>query len=448
MTAPSLMPRSAGRGNFRWVIIAWTFVISAVSYLDRNNLSIAGSSIKEAFALSDKQLGLVFSSFALGYALSQPFAGRIADRLGAYRTVALAIAWWSVFTAVTAFLPPSLPHSLILLILVRLLLGIGESVIFPATNRLVSSWIPRSERGLANGLIFAGVGIGGGIAPPLVTWIVLMWGWQSAFYVSALIGVAVGAVWLLLVRDDPAKHPAVGAEEVAYINANVDTHFASTSQGADWWDVIRDKQVALLTVSYFCFGYVAYIFFSWFFIYLSKVRGLDLKSSAILAMLPFLAMTIFSTFGGILSDRLAAARGDRIGRCRVAALAMIVASFFVGSATLVSSAQLASLVLAGGAGSLYVAQSAYWTLSANIGGRSAGAVSGVMNMGAQIGGVVTASTMPIVAEAFGWTTSFVVAAGIALLGGLIWFAVDPEHVLSRTDETIRRKNAGVETSDA
>jgi ACS family glucarate transporter-like MFS transporter len=196
-----------------------------------------------------------------------------------------------------------------------------------------------------------------------------------------------------------------------------------------WLSLLRDRQILLLTASYFCFGYVAYIFFSWFFLYLSSVRGLDLKASAILAMLPFIAMTVFSILGGVVSDQLERRYGAPIGRCVVAGGALIVASMFVAAATLVSSATLASLILAGGAGSLYVAQSAYWTLSANIGGRSAGAVSGIMNMGAQIGGVVTASGTAIIASAYGWTVSFLVAAAICLIGGMVWFIIDPEHVL-------------------
>lgn len=416
------------RGRLRWVVVSWAFVISAVSYLDRNNISIAGSAIKEAFGLTDAQLGLVFSAFALGYAVSQPIAGRIADRFGAYRCIAAAIVWWGVFTAATAMLPPRLPNALTLLILIRVALGIGEAVIFPAANRLVSSWVPRSERGFANGLIFAGVGVGGGIAPPLITAIIFNYGWQWAFYASAIIGLVVGVGWLIAVRDTPAEHPKITAAELAYIESNIAPK-SKVQGGADWRTVVKDKQVLLLTSSYFCFGYVAYIFFSWFFIYLSKVRGLDLKSSALLATLPFLAMTIFSTLGGIVSDRVAIRHGDRVGRCYIAAGSMILASVFVVVATMVSSAQLASLVLAGGAGSLYFAQSAYWTLSANIGGRSSGVLSGVMNMGAQIGGVVTASTMPLVAAAFGWTASFLVAGGIALIGGLLWFTVDPRHTM-------------------
>lgn len=419
-------------GRYRWVVIAWMFVISALSYLDRNNLSIAAGAVKADFGLSDVQLGFVFSAFVFGYALTQPIAGRIADRFGAYRTIAVAIVWWCVFTAATPLIPTGLGWSLAALIGVRALLGIGESVIFPASNKLVSAWVPVRERGLANGLIFAGVGIGGGIAPPLVTYIMITYGWPWAFYVSALIGLVVGAIWLVVVRDRPQGHAKVGAAELAYIEAGIPATAASDAPKARLLDVLRDRQVQLLTASYFCFGYVAYIFFSWFFLYLSAVRGLDLKSGAVFATLPFIAITLFSTLGGIVSDRLSIRYGQRVGRCGTAGFGLILGSVFVAAATQVADARLAAVVLAGGAGSLYIAQSAYWTLSANIGGRSSGTVSAIMNMGAQLGGVVTASTTAIIADRFGWTASFLSAAALCLVGGLLWLLIDPEHALKAT----------------
>lgn len=423
------MVAQAPRGNVRWLVIFWLFVISAVSYLDRNNLSIAAGSVKQDFGLTDVQLGLVFSAFVFGYALTQPLAGKVADAMGAYKAVALAIVWWSVFTALTPLVPPKASNALAMLIIVRLLLGIGEAIIYPAGNRLVASWMPSVERGRANGLIFAGVGIGGGVAPPLVTYLMINYGWHSAFIVSAIIGLVVGAVWLVIVRNEPHEHPLIRQPERDYIAAGLPPSAADDGPPVRWRSLLRDRQILLLTGSYFCFGYVAYIFFSWFFLYLSSVRGLDLKASAVLAMLPFIAMTVFSILGGVVSDHLERRHGPRVGRCVVAGIALIVASLFVAAATQVASATLASLILAGGAGSLYVAQSAYWTLSANIGGRSAGAVSGIMNMGAQIGGVVTASSTAIIADAFGWTVSFLAAAVICLIGGLLWFTINPDHVL-------------------
>jgi MFS transporter, ACS family, glucarate transporter len=416
-------------GNVRWLVIACTFIVAAVSYLDRNNVSIAASSLQAEFGLTDTQLGAVFSAFIIGYAFTQPFAGRVADRFGASRSIGVAILWWSVFTAALPLLPTGIPGAIALLLAVRFLLGIGEAIIFPASNRLVASWIPSSERGLANGLIFAGVGVGGGVAPPLITYMMITHSWRSAFWLCAVIGVVVGAFWMLLVRNTPREQRRVGAAEIAYIESGLPQQALSVTRTASWKEVLINKNVVILTLSYFCYGYVAYIFFTWFFKYLSDVRGLNLKSSALYATLPFVAMAIASPFGGFVSDRLVKRMGKRVGRCGVAGVSLFAASIFVWTATQVEDARLAALVLAGGAGALYFAQSAYWSLSADIGGPSAGLVSGIMNMGSQIGGVCTASLTPVIAGAFGWTASFVAASAVALIGATLWVFADPNQVL-------------------
>src|SRR5262249_31179869 len=158
--------------------------------------------------------------------------------------------------------------------------------------------------------------------------------------------------------------------------------------------------------SYFCFGYVAWIFFSWFYIYLAQVRGLNLKASALYAMLPFLAMAAGCTIGGLMSDRITRFRGPRLGRCIFASVVILCAAAFIVLGAKAENAQVASIVLAGGAGVLYLAQSSFWSVTADIAGDSAGSVSGFMNMGAQIGGTVTAQFTPWIALKFGWTASF------------------------------------------
>jgi ACS family glucarate transporter-like MFS transporter len=416
-------------GNFRWVVIFCTFVIAAVSYLDRNNISIAASSVQKEFGLSNVQLGAVFSAFIMGYAFSQPLAGRIADRFGASRAIGAAILWWSIFTSLLPAIPVGIPGALAILLSVRFLLGVGEAIIFPASNRLVASWIPSQERGLANGLIFAGVGVGGGLAPPLITFIMLSHSWRWAFWMCALIGVAAGVLWMFLVRNSPAEQGHIGAAELAYINAGMPVRRESGARPIRWQEVVRDRQVAVLTLSYFCYGYVAYIFFTWFFKYLSEVRGLNLKASALYATLPFVAMAAASSLGGFVSDKLVGVAGKRMARCGVAGMSLLAASVFVWLATQVADARLAALVLAGGAGALYFAQSAFWAISADIGGPSAGLVSGIMNMGCQLGGVVTAALTPVLANYFGWTASFAAAALICLVGAFAWIFVDPFHTL-------------------
>jgi MFS transporter, ACS family, glucarate transporter len=152
----------------RWLLIFWMFAISAISYLDRVNISIAARFIQQEFHISDLQLGPVFSAFLVGYALFQAPAGRLADRFGPRLILMLGTLWWGVFTALTAMVSASMAGLLLVLLAVRFTLGAGEAVLFPSSNRLVANWIPSRERGLANGIIFAGVGAGAGITPPLV----------------------------------------------------------------------------------------------------------------------------------------------------------------------------------------------------------------------------------------------------------------------------------------
>ena len=411
-------------GRVRWVLIAWLFVLSAVAYLDRVNVSIAGKMIAAEYGLTNQQLGWVFSSFVMGYALFQAPSGRVADRFGARRALTLAAIWWAAFSVISALLP-AFAYVLPALMLVRFTLGAGESIMYPASNRIVARWIPVPERGLANGLIFMGVGVGAGITPPLITTVMLRYGWRASFIVCGFIGLAAGAVWLIIARDSPDEHRWVSEGERAQIAAGIP---AGVSAPPLPWRVIgANRNVQLLTLSYFCYGYSAYIFFTWFFIYLSTVRGLDLKVSAVYAMLPFLAMAIGSGLGGFISDRLSKRYGRRVGRCGLAVVGIGLAAVFIAAGTQVESARLATVILAGGAGTLYLAQSSFWSVSADIAGSSAGAVSGVMNMGAQFGGVVTASLTPWVADRFGWTGSFLVAAGLCVIGAAAWVAVRPEE---------------------
>lgn len=418
-------------GRLRWTLVFWLFVVSAVAYLDRVNVSIAARAIQEEYRLSNIQLGWVFSAFLAGYALFQAPGGRLADRFGPRRMIGMGVLWWSAFTALTTLVPAGAAHSISLLVAVRFLLGTGEAVIYPAANRMVANWIPSAERGLANGVIFAGVGVGAGITPPLITYVLLHWGWRWSFLTCALLGIGVSLVWLLLFRDTPRTHPWIGARELAHIEAGIPAARAEieTRQAVGWGTIARDRNLLALTASYFTVGYVAYIFYTWFFTYLTRVRGLDLKSSAVYSMLPFLAMAIGSPLGGWISDRIAKRHGKRAGRCGVAAFGLALGAVFLALATQVASARLACVVLAGGAGALCLAQSAYWAVTADIAGHSAGAASGLVNMGAQMGGALTASLTPWIADRFGWTASFLVAAALCALGSLAWLAVDPHASL-------------------
>ena len=428
----------------RWLLVFWLFVLSAVAFLDRVNISIAGSSIATDYGLTNSQLGYVFSSFLLGYALFQTAGGWLSENLGPRRVLTVGVVWWGIFTALTGIVPSQIRGALLLFVAIRFLLGAGEAVIYPASNQFVSWWIPAQERGIANGIIFAGVGVGAFITPPSITYVMFHYGWRSSFWMSSIIGLAAGLVWLLIARDKPEDHPSVTPAELHFIQSGrtlssnqslpglTTPHQLNTANPLPWSTILQSKNVWAVTFSYFCYGYVAWIFFSWFYIYLAKVRGLNLKASAFYATLPFLAMAVCCPLGGAIADLVTLWRGKRMGRCGIAVVAMAMTAVFLLLGSRVASARLASVVLAGGAGALYLSQSSFWSVTADIGAASSGSVSGFMNMGAQLGGAVTASLTPAVAARYGWTASFYVAAVLAAFGAAAWLAVNPDRSLAPT----------------
>ena len=174
----------------RWALAFGLFVLSAVAYLDRTNLSIAGLQISREFGLGNQRLGWMASAFLVGYAAFQVPSGWASARFGPRVVLTIGVLWWGIATIFTALLPSSTTHAVLFLVALRFGLGVGESIIYPAANQFVMRWFPSHERGLVNGLIFAGVGAGSGLTPPLLTWFILHHGWRSAFWFSAAVGTA------------------------------------------------------------------------------------------------------------------------------------------------------------------------------------------------------------------------------------------------------------------
>jgi ACS family glucarate transporter-like MFS transporter len=418
----------------RYLLVVWLMVMGGIAYMDRTNIAIAGIQLGREFGIDDAQLGWVFSAFLIGYAAFQVPGGVVARRFGARRVLALGVIWWGAFTALTALAPSGIPGALILLVLIRFALGAGEAVMYPSANQFVERWIPMQERGRANGLIFGGVGLGSALAPPLLTFIILRFGWHASFWFCATLGVLAGIVWYLTARNTPEEHSWVRAAELEHIvRGRGDVQYRPPRQSGpaakrakiSWAKILGSKDMLAITGSYFTYGYVSWIFFSWFYIYLSQVRGLSLKTSALYTTLPFIAMTVGCFVGGAASDWLATHVSMRAGRSYLPCFALLLTAALLAAGSNARSAVTASLVLAGGAGALYLAQSCYFSVTADFAGEFTGPVSGAMNMGGQIGGAVTASVTPLIAAHLGWTASFLTASVLAVLGGLAWLVVNP-----------------------
>ena len=206
--------------GYRGLLVLWIFVMSAVAYVGRVNIAIAGQAIAYEFHLTNIQLGWVFSAFVLGYALFQVPAGRLADRVGARLALALGGLWWGIFTSAVTILSPRWTWILAYLIAMRFSLGVGEAIMYPASNSFVARWIPSSERGIANGIIFAGVGFGAGVTPPVIAYMLLNYGWRASLWLTSVVAIFAGLVWFVIARDSPSEQPWMSAKEKDFICAN------------------------------------------------------------------------------------------------------------------------------------------------------------------------------------------------------------------------------------
>lgn len=404
--APSRQARS------RWVILLLLFLISVVTYLDRVNISVAARQMMPALGLTDMQMGRIFSAFVVGYALCQIPGGWLGDRWGSRLVLAGAVVWWSVWTAMTA-VAATLPIVGVVgiagsLICVRFLIGVGEAAALPNFNRTVADWLHPNERGLGIGIAIGGIGVGSALAPPLTAWIMVTYGWQTAFYVAGGIGLFVAALWYGYAVDRPAATGRAGPES-----------------RVPWGRFVRTPTVWWLVASYTCLGYVAYIYMSWFYLYLVNVRGFGLLRGAWYASAPFVAMAVLCPLGGWVTDRLAAARGVDQGRRFVGAAGMGLAALAVVLGAYSDSPFLALALLSLGAGFLYFTVGAYWSCTSDLSREHAGTLSGVMNTGANLGGSLSPLLTPWLAEQMGWAGALGVAALVALAGALMWLGIRP-----------------------
>jgi len=379
-----------------------------------------------AYGLTDQEMGLIFSSFVIGYALFQIPGGWLADRCGTRVVLTLALIWWSVCTALTAIAATTSLVALFgivgALAVVRGSLGVGEAVALPAFNRAVADWLPAGSRGFGIGMAIGGIGLGSAITPPLAAWIMVNWRWQTVFYLASLMGLGMALLWWIVARNHPHEHPWTNEAERALIPR---VAAPGLFLAVPWRVFARSPTLLWLVASYTCLGYLAYIYMSWFYLYLVNVRGFDLLRGGLYAAAPFLVMLVFCPLGGWMTDRLATRYGVRNGRVWAGMTGMGLAGLTVALGGYVDSPWLAVASLSLGAGWLYFAVGAYWASTTDLSKTYAGTLSGLMNTGANLGGALSPTVTPWLADHWGWPVSLLVAALIALAGALMWLRIDP-----------------------
>jgi len=396
----------------QWAWVGLLCATATAGYLCRVNVSVAGALLMPELGLSQPQMGLLASAFLLGYMLFMVPGGLLADRWSTRRVLEAASLWWAAATGLQLLvgrgpLASSASATLAALLVLRFLLGVGEAPLFPAAARGVARWVDPGSRGRANGFVVAAIALGSALAPPLLTALMVRWGWRVALAVSALPALATAIAWRI--AGEPVALAATGLDrrEEGRLSA------------------LRSPRFVLLTLSYTLQGYVGYIFVFWFYLYLVQERHFDLLKGAFLSTVPWLLSLASIPLGGWLSDRLVARYGRVAGRRAVPLVGLSLAGVFLSLGARAANAWLAAGALALSTALVLCVEGPFWATMTEIAGGRSGAGGGIMNFGCNVGGFVSPTLTPVLAAVIGWEEALDVAAVLALVAALLWLGIDP-----------------------
>jgi ACS family glucarate transporter-like MFS transporter len=414
------------RSRVRYRVLAFAFVLAVVTYLDRICISAAAPFMMADLGLTMMQMSAVFSAFTLAYSLFEVPSGWRGDVVGARRVLTRIVLWWSAFTMLTGA-----AWSLRSLVAIRFLFGAGEAGAFPNIQRSFSRWFPARERGRANGVLFLGSRVGGALAPALAVLLIQRGGWRTSFVVFGALGVGWAVAWYEWYRDRPAEHPAVDEGERAWIEQGAPAP-APDAAAVPWRRLLASPNLYAICAMYFTYGYGLYFYFTWLPTYLIRELGFSALAGGLLAGLPFVLAGGADLAGGWLTDRVALAKGLRVGRCWLGC-----ASFGGSALLLILSTQTRApvskaVLLAMALGSADLALSAAWAVCLDAGARYAGVVTGFMNTFGNLGGFAAPLVAGFAVQRWGsWDATFAVTAAIYAVGALLWLAIDPDRRLDQ-----------------
>ena len=401
---------SAGGGfspkpsNLRWLMIGLAFLATVINYLDRQTLSVVAPMLKQQFAMRDETYGLILSAFMLAYTVMNGVSGPLLDRIGTRLGYALCMAWWS-----TAALLHALATGPFTLGLFRFFLGMGEAGNWPAAVKLVSEWFPPKERALASGIFNSGSAIGAVAAPPLVAWLVLGWGWPTAFIAVGVSGYVWLAAWWLLYRT-----PASVKRE-------------TEARPAPPWRLLRTRFVGFFTLAKVFMDPVWYFYIFWFPKYLSTVHHFTLADIGRTAWIPFLSADIGNLAGGALTQwmirrgiPIPAARKISVTVFACLMTAAIPASFTGNPALAVAFVSTATFGYTG-----YTANTL--AFPADVFPKNmVGSIWGLASMGSGFGGMVFSWLSGRLIDRFGYSAVFIGYGVMPLIAlGIVLFLMGP-----------------------
>lgn len=349
------------------LILTMLVILGVVTFLDRINISVAGSAIMHDLNLSPKEWGWVQSAFILSYGLLQVPMGAFGDRHGHRKVLALIVVWWSLFTALTG-----MAGGLASLLVIRFMFGVGEAGSSPCSTGVISRWFEKNEVGKAQGYVWAASRMGGALTPFVVIPVMMWVGWRAAFYLLGAVGVVWALVWYLFYRDKT-------------VDTNL-KHLIIKKQKLNWAIVIRNRQFWTICAMYFFYAFGSWFFFSWFPTFMELGRGFDKSELTYAVAVPFVMSMIGNISGGYLTDRLTRKYGLKIGRKALGSTSLLVSAVCMFLAAFIPGKMAVFVFLSLCFGIFDLMLPSAWALCIDLGKQHAGSISGAMNTFGNIGG--------------------------------------------------------------
>ena len=410
----------------RWRILAMLVSFALVGYVQRTSVAIAAERMMPSLGLSQVQVGALLTAFLVGYTIFQVPGALVGQWLGARRTIT-AVGLITLGATCATCLAPRLQITVLLfpaLLCARFTLGAAQAALFPVASGAIEDWFPTGSWAYAQGLLIAGIWIGTAITPPTVAYLMGHWSWEVALYATSVPSLLLIVVWQWYARDRPSEHPGVGAAELAQVRRNRPGK-AQGSMGLRLALKLRhNRELMLITLSYFLTNYVFYLVTFWCFLYLVQDRHFSVLESGLLASLPFAAAAVAAAAGGRVCDALCARFGDRLGMRAVPLVALPLAAVFLYLTVASTNPYWAVVALAAAFAGVELTEGPYWAAAMRVAPANTMNATAVLNTGGNLGGVVATPIIAALSATHSWHSVFATGAMLSVVAATLWMWID------------------------
>ena len=394
--------------------------ISFVSYVNRVCIATAGDTrIMAQYEFSPTRMGAVYSAFLFTYTLCMIPGGLFIDRLGpraALLTVALGSSVFGALTGVIGLTISDGATAFVALVMVRGLMGCLNAPLYPACAAAIGRWVPVGGGSRANGLVNGSALIGVAITPLAFGTLIDLFDWPAAFLIATGVTLALALVWYVFMGTN-SERPQLGDDDIEGSDNKAGDH-------SPWWDLLKNRGLLLLTLSYGAVGYFQYLFFYWMNYYFETVLKLPETRSRAYAAIPPLAMAVGMPLGGWLTDRLEHVFGPRRGRKIIPMAGMLSGAGLLILGVCARDPAWIVTWFALALGAVGTAEGAFWVTAIELGALRGGSSAAILNTGGNAGGMLAPVLTPWIGQLYGWGYAVGLGAMICLLGVFFWLGIE------------------------